>query len=80
MEKIDSLLKIKELAKSRKAVVCPKQPGFIKPKPAAFVMSMTGHCIAGLLAKGLYIYEPKTGGANVKPISNNRPNPAPSNE
>ena len=44
----------------RLSVVCPTSRAWNKPKPAAFIMNLSGDIILKLIRRGLYIYEKGT--------------------
>ena len=56
-KQITSLHDIYVLALQKRAVYTPDSPRCPKPKPAAFVIRMTGFMILYLLNAGLYVYE-----------------------
>lgn len=45
------------LMRARRSVVCPTSPCWCRPRPAAFVIQLTGEIILRLIQAGLYVYE-----------------------
>ena len=57
--KIDNLDKLYNAALARRSVYSKGERMMSSPRPAAFVMNMSGHTLRRLFIDGLYIYEPK---------------------
>ena len=55
--KITSLSQLKMAANMKKSVWCPDVRYMNKPKPAAFVINMSGEIINRLLNSGMYLYK-----------------------
>lgn len=60
-DQVNTLHHLASLAADKRSVCAPGFRGlpFRKPKPAAFVINMSGQIILQLIASGLYVYEPK---------------------
>lgn len=54
---ITSLDALSRLAEQKRAVVCPAAVGFKSPRPAQFVINMSGTMILRFMQSGLYLYE-----------------------
>ena len=39
-----------------RAVVCPKWTGFVRPRPAAFVINMSGDVLLRMFKSGMYLH------------------------
>ena len=39
-----------------RAVVCPKSVGFVRPRPAAFVINMSGDVLLRMFKLGMYLH------------------------
>jgi len=59
MEKVETVSRMMELAKERRAVFCPSKPAFSGRVPAAFIINMSFTIVARLMEAGLYVYEKK---------------------
>jgi hypothetical protein len=58
--KIESLEALEKAALERMAVVVPGYICWSKPRPAAFVINLSGLVLLRLLRSGMFIYETKT--------------------
>jgi hypothetical protein len=58
--KIESLEALDEAVKARKAVVVPKYCCWDRPRPAAFVINLSGAVLLRLFQAGMFLYETKT--------------------
>ena len=56
-KRIVTLAGLRRAANDRRAVICPNDPGFTKPRPAAFIISMQGTAILRAFRCGMYIYK-----------------------
>jgi hypothetical protein len=56
--KIKSLDELADAANKRKAVICPTQHCWCRPRPAAFMIHQPGIVLLGLFDFGMEIYEP----------------------
>lgn len=59
MKRIVTLAALHRASMHKRSVVCPRLGSWVKPKAAAFVMNLQGHCLMQLLQMGLFLYEPK---------------------
>ena len=59
---IKTLQALGRAANHRRSVICPAFRGLRRPKPAKFVLQMTGEMILRMLDKGLFLYEKRGGG------------------
>lgn len=57
--RISGLYELESMAKAKKAVVVPGSSGFEKPKPAAFIINLSGAVLLRLFRMGVYLYTPK---------------------
>ena len=56
---VTDLTHLKRLASERRAVYCPKHSTWAKwPKPAAFMINLSGVRLEQLFRLGLYVYDP----------------------
>ena len=55
--RVYSLWDLKSLVSQKRSVVCPTWVGFMRPRPAAFVMNMTGDVLLRMFDDGMYVYE-----------------------
>jgi len=58
-EKIETLGDVVECARRKKSLYCPATIHFSKPKPAAFMINLSGHMLFNLINYGLYVYKKK---------------------
>ena len=56
-KRIFTLTDLVYAAETRRSVVCPNWAGWNKPKPASFVINLTGFILNRMLLDGIYIYE-----------------------
>lgn len=56
-ERIQSLSRLKELSDERKSVIVPNDRTWNKPKPAAFVIHLSGVQLLLLFDYGMFVYE-----------------------
>jgi hypothetical protein len=59
MEKVETVSRLMELVRERRAVFCPSKPAFSRRIPAAFIVNMSFSIAARLMEAGLYVYEKK---------------------
>ena len=57
--KINTLAQLSKAVSEKKAVICPMLEAFGKPKPAVFVLNMSGQMILRMILVGLYTYKKK---------------------
>lgn len=57
MTRITNLDELKLMVDGKKSVVCPTSCGFCRPKPAAFIINLSGAILLRLFNTGMYIYE-----------------------
>ncbi len=50
---------LNEAADKRQSVVCPKDRCWNRPKPARFVINLSGAVLLRLFNSGMFIYTPK---------------------
>lgn len=56
-KRITSLGRLRDLAFAKRAVICPASPIFAgKPRPAAFMLNLSGGTLLRLMEKGLFLY------------------------
>ena len=55
---VTDLTHLKRLASERRAVYCPKHFLWSKPKPAAFMINLSGVQLEQIFRLGLYVYDP----------------------
>lgn len=56
---VNDLTHLKRLASERRAVYCPRHATWAKwPKPAAFMINLSGVRLEQLFRLGLYVYDP----------------------
>lgn len=60
MKRINTIEQISEAASKRQSLVVPTSICFCKPRPAAWIIHMSGYQICRLLSLGLYVYRPLT--------------------
>jgi len=58
-QRIDTLEKLVAARWGRRAVICPSSYTFRKPKPAAFMIQLSGEILRRLMRDGMFIYESK---------------------
>ncbi len=56
---ITTLKELADAAGNCRSMICPKCPGFVGPRPAAFIISMQGMTILRMLESGMFIYAAK---------------------
>lgn len=57
MKKITNLDELHQAATDRRSVVIPNWGGFVRPKPAAFVLNQIGCVLHRMFLSGMYLYE-----------------------
>ena len=55
--KIRTLEDLRDVVSSRRSVVVPEYRVWDKPRPAAFVINLSGQILLSLMNKGMYVYE-----------------------
>ncbi len=58
--RIENLNELKNAVEHHKSVVCPDCPAWRKPRPAAFMMNMSGTILHRLFYAGMYYYNKTT--------------------
>ena len=58
--RIESLAALESARRNRRAVICPSLRCFSKPKPAAFIINLSGEIILRLMEAGMFLYEKET--------------------
>lgn len=56
-EQVMSLIELDALVRLKKSVTVPSYVGFVRPRPAAFVINMAGAVILRMLRQGMFIHE-----------------------
>ena len=56
MVPITNLEGLRAAALHRRAVVCPEWVGFVRPRPAAFVINMSGELLLRMFRSGMYLH------------------------
>ena len=56
MVPITNLEELRWAALHHRAVVCPKSVGFVRPRPAAFVINMSGDILLRMFKSGMYLH------------------------
>ena len=59
--RINSLRALSVAAQSRRSVIVPGSRGWNMPRPAAFMIQLSGEILLRLLRMGMYIYQVKSG-------------------
>ena len=59
-KKIDSLKKLYEARAAKRSVVVPAWNGFVTPRPAAFMMNLSGELLLRMFKSGMYLHTPKS--------------------
>ena len=54
--RIRTLTDLVAISTSGRAVVIPSSRGFVKPKPAVFVVNLPARIVHEMLKKGVYLY------------------------
>lgn len=54
--RIGTLSELMLAADTHRAVICPTFRGFVKPRPAAFVIGMPAKVVLRMLQQGLYLW------------------------
>jgi len=57
--KIECLQDLYDIRRFRRSVVVPAWSVWKDPKPAAFMMNLSGEILLRMFNKGMYLYEPK---------------------
>lgn len=57
LQKVETLRELYELVQSKRSVWVPRAACFNKPRPAAFVINLSGSVLIDLFATGMYVYE-----------------------
>lgn len=57
-KKINSLAELHDARSRHKCVFCPWHPVYSVPKPAAFIINMTGGELNRLISTGMWVYIP----------------------
>lgn len=60
-KQINNLNDLMDAVRNRKAIVVPNHPSWNFPRPASFLINVSGTTLYALFARGMYIYnkEPK---------------------
>ena len=56
-EKIETLGDVVECVRRKKSLYCPSTIHFSKPRPAAFMINLSGHMLFNMINYGLYVYQ-----------------------
>ena len=59
MTRVKTLEQLDALAKERRSVVVPDCYCWFRPRPAAFVINLSGSVLVRLFSRGMYVYEKK---------------------
>jgi hypothetical protein len=57
MTRVETLGQLYLARVKRQAIICPNHRAWKKPRPAAFMMNLSGEILYRLFAGGMYIYE-----------------------
>ena len=60
MKQIRTLHDLHDLRDERRSVVCPALAMLEKPRPAAFVLNLSGEIILRCIKSGMFLYEKKS--------------------
>ncbi len=58
-ERINNLLALRIAVTNKRAVICPSSRCFRGPRPAAFMINLSGEILLRLFGGGMYIYKKK---------------------
>ena len=58
-DQISTLSHLMAAVQFKKAVIVPSSPGWSKPRPAAFMINLSGTILYKLFDLGMYIYKKK---------------------
>ena len=59
MKRVNSLSQLRNLISDKKSVFCPNTFAWKKPRPAAFMINLSGTTILVCFLSGMYVYEKK---------------------
>ena len=55
-KRIRTLKQLQDAAQNKRAVICPWSRVWKKPRPAAFVINLSGHLLCAMFERGMYLY------------------------
>lgn len=58
-EQVTTLARLRDLAYAKRCVIVPQSPVWCKPRPAAFMLNVSGGVLLRLMERGMFVYTRK---------------------